>query len=417
MAENQTGPGKAQAAAGLMHQPQNGVVQPVLNNIAPKGLMFLSSSPHIASPVDTRLLMGNMLIALAPVTVFGVLLFGLPALRTVLVSMTAAILGEALFRLAVFGRRQKSRVLDLSAAVTGLLLALIVPPSTPWWMTALGAVFAVIVAKEFFGGLGANVFNPALVGRAFMLMSFPAAMTRWHRPPWRFALSLDEGLGRSSIVDGISGVTPLNIAKILVKENRLGEAVGAVGRDLQASGADSGFWYAIKTLFIEGAGTEGGYWSTIKTLFIGNHAGSIGESSILLILAGGLFLLITKTIDWRAPLAMTLAGFLASWALGYDPIFGIISGGLLFGAVFMTTDYVTAPLTARGKLIFGFGAGLITVLIRRWGSYPEGVTYGILIMNALSPFLNRLLPKKYGLVPKRKPPRAAQAGEGGGIAS
>jgi electron transport complex protein RnfD len=352
----------------------------------PEGLMFLSSSPHIASPVDSRLLMGNMLIALAPVTVFGVILFGLPALLTVLVSMAAAVLGEALFRLAVYGRQQKSRVLDLSAGVTGLLLALILPPSTPPWMSALGAVFAVIVAKEFFGGLGANVFNPALAGRAFMLMSFPAAMIKWHRPPGSFALSLDESLAGASIVDGVSGVTPLNIAKLLARENRLGEAVGAVGQDFLAA---SGPGLASGDLIP-------GYWSTMKTLFIGNHAGSIGESSILLILAGGLFLLITKTIDWRAPLAMTLTGFLASWLLGYDPLFGILSGGLLFGAVFMTTDYVTAPLTSRGKLIFGCGAGLIAVLIRKWGSYPEGVTYGILIMNALSPFLNRLLPRKYG---------------------
>jgi electron transport complex protein RnfD len=163
-----------------------------------------------------------------------------------------------------------------------------------------------------------------------------------------------------------------------------------------------------KDLFSSGASAGSGYWPTIGTLFIGNHAGSIGESSILLILAAWVFLLVTKTIDWRAPLAMTLAGFLASLALGYDPLFGVLSGGLLYGAVFMTTDYVTAPLTSKGKLIFGFGAGLITVLIRKWGSYPEGVTYGILIMNALCPFLNKLLPRKYGYVPKKK--AASRAG-------
>ncbi|MDR2135957.1 MAG: RnfABCDGE type electron transport complex subunit D, partial [Treponema sp.] len=312
-------------------------------------------------------------------------LFGFPALLTVLVSVAAAVAGEALFRLAT---RQDLRVRDLSAAVTGLLLALSLPPSTPPWMTALGAVFAIIVAKEFFGGLGANVFNPALAGRAFMLMSFPAAMTRWHRPPAGFAFRLADSLNAASVVDGVSGVTPLNIAKLLAGEGRLGEAAGAVGKDLLASGASGG----------------GGYWATIKTLFIGNHAGAIGESSIFLILAACLFLLLTRTIDWRAPLAMALTGILASLALGYDPLFGVLSGGLLYGAVFMTTDYVTAPLTSKGKLIFGAGAGLITVLIRKWGSYPEGVTYGILIMNALTPFLNRLLPRKYGYVPKKKPP-------------
>jgi electron transport complex protein RnfD len=320
--------------------------------------------------------MGNMLTALAPVSIFGVALFGLPALLTVLVSVASAMLGEALFRLAT---RQDIRAADLSAAVTGLLLGLTLPPSTPLWMTALGAVFAVVVAKEFFGGLGANVFNPALIGRAFMLMSFPAAMTTWRRPPGGFALSLDPGLGAASIVDGVSGVTPLNIVK-------LGGSVADLGRDLAASGASGD-----------------SYWSTIRTLFIGNHAGSLGESSIFLILAACLFLLVTRTIDWRAPLTMTVTAFLASLALGYDPLFGILSGGLLFGAVFMATDYVTAPLTGKGKLIFGFGAGLITILIRKWGSYPEGVTFGILIMNALTPFLNKLLPRKYGYVPKKKP--------------
>jgi electron transport complex protein RnfD len=385
MAENETGPEKT----GAPKTAQGG---------KKPGEMLLSSSPHIASPVESRALMLNVLIALSPVTIFGIVLFGLPALLTVLVSAAAAVLGEALFRFAVYGRRQ-GRVLDFSASVTGLLLALVLPPSTPPWMTALGAVFAVVVAKEFFGGLGANVFNPALSGRAFMLMSFPAAMTRWHRPPGGFALALDDSLGAASIVDGVSGVTPLNIAKLLARENRLGEAVGAAGKDFLASGASG----------------AGDYWATLKTLFIGNHAGCIGESSILLILAGGVFLLATKTIDWRAPLAMVLTGFLASLALGYDPLFGVLSGGLLFGAVFMATDYVTAPLTAKGKLIFGCGAGLITVLIRKWGGYPEGVTYGILIMNALTPFLNKLLPRKYGYAPKKKPAVSAAGAAKGAL--
>ncbi|GHV08492.1 electron transport complex subunit D [Spirochaetia bacterium] len=348
--------------------------------------LLLASSPHIGSPVVTQVLMRNVLIALGPVTIFGIVLFGLPALLTVLVSVVSAIAGESLFRLIT---KQPVRATDLSAGVTGLLLALVLPPSTPLWMTALGAIFAIIVAKEFFGGLGANVFNPALVGRAFMLMSFPAAITTWHRPPGSFVTTLADHLNASSIVDGVSGVTPLNIIK-------MGGTVADVGQEFFAAGQSA----------------SGDYWSTIMNLFIGSHGGCIGESSTFLILAGFIYLLITKTIDWRTPLAMIVTGFLASLIFsGFDFSFGlfsILSGGLLFGAVFMATDYVSTPITAKGKLIFGFGAGLITILIRNWGSYPEGVMYGILIMNGVTPFLNRLLPKKYGFVAKKKTAAAAK---------
>jgi electron transport complex protein RnfD len=325
--------------------------------------ILLQSSPHIVSPVNARTLMGHVLVALAPVSIFGVVIFGLPALLNILVSVAAAMAAEALFRCIT---KQDVRVADLSAAVTGLLLALILPPGTPLWMTALGAVFAIVVAKEFFGGLGANVFNPALIGRAFLIMSFPAAITTWHHPA---------GFG----ADAVTGATPLGIIKI-------GGSIADVGKDLHALG------FAAAP----------DYWSTIKALFIGNHGGSIGETSILLILAGCVYLLLTQTIDWRAPVAMVCGSVLTALALGLDPLFAVLSGGLLFGAVFMVTDYVSAPVTPRGKLIFGFGAGVITMLIRKWGAYPEGVTYGILVMNALTPFLNRLLQKKYGFVPKKK---------------
>jgi electron transport complex protein RnfD len=149
----------------------------------------------------------------------------------------------------------------------------------------------------------------------------------------------------------------------------------------------------------------------MKTLFLGFRAGCVGESSILLIFAAFVFLLATKTIDWRAPVSMTAAAFLCSLVLGMDPLFGVLSGGLLFGAVFMATDYVSSPLTAKGKIIFGIGAGIISILIRKWGTYPEGVSYSILIMNGVTPFLNKLLPRKYGFVPKKKPaaPPAAPA--------
>jgi electron transport complex protein RnfD len=323
--------------------------------------------------------MTNVLLALAPVTIFGVVLYGVPALLTILVSVAAAELAEALFRKIT---RQDLRNKDCSAAVTGLLLALILPPGTPLWMTALGAIFAIIVAKEFFGGLGANVFNPALIGRAFLLMSFPVAITSWATPRAFYEPVFLPVSG--AFMDALSGATPLQIIK-------MGGTIGDVGAGFAAAGLT---WGAD-------------YWSTIGTLFLGSHAGCIGESSIIFILIGAVFLLLTKTIDWRAPVSMIVSVFVFSFLFGRDPLFAVLSGGVLFGAVFMATDYVTAPLTAAGKLIFGFGAGLIIVLIRHWGNYPEGVTYGILIMNAVTPFLNRLLQKKYGYV---KPNKAAKGG-------
>jgi len=321
--------------------------------------VLLASSPHIASPVNSAALMRNVLIALAPVAVFGVVIYGLPALLNIVVSVTAAIAGESVFRLII---RKPVRAKDLSAGVTGLLLALVIPPSMPLWMTALGAIFAVVVGKEFFGGLGANVFNPALIGRAFLLMSFPAAMTTWHNPQKGFVTTLD----------AISSASPLG-------EGGVSESLGNLFSSTPA------------------------YWQTMKEFFFGFRAGSTGETSIMLILIAFVFLLITKTIDWRAPVSMLAMAVIAAFALGLDPLFTVLSGGLVFGAVYMVTDYVTAPATAWGKIIFGLGAGLITILIRKWGVYPEGTSYGILIMNCAVPFLSKILSRKYGFVPKKKP--------------
>ncbi|MDR0707578.1 MAG: RnfABCDGE type electron transport complex subunit D [Treponema sp.] len=336
-----------------------------------KKLLQLSPSPHVATPTSAAALMRNALVALVPAAIFGCVIFGLPALLNIAVSVASAMIAEALFRRVL---KQECRVKDLSAAVTGLVLALEIPPATPGWMTALGAIFAVVVVKEFFGGLGSNVFNPALSARAFLLMSFPAALTEWSKPN-----DLSAGLAG---FDAVSAATPLNIIK-------QGGGIAGV--------ADS-------------FGGAADYASVIKTLFFGNRSGSTGETSILLILAGAAYLLATKTIDWRAPLAMIAAVAAGSLALGLDPLFGVLSGGVLFGAVFMATDYTTVPFTAKGKLLFGVGAGLITALIRKWGAFPEGVTYGILIMNALTPFLNKLLSRKYGYAPKKKLFASAKTG-------
>jgi electron transport complex protein RnfD len=287
--------------------------------------------------------MANMLVALAPVTVFGVVAFGLAALLNIVVAVVTAEVAELVFRKLT---HQDLRNGDLSAAVSGLLLALVLPPSLPLWMTALGAVFSIIVAKEFFGGLGANVFNPALAGRAFLLMSFPAAVTTWLVPGAGFL----NGMG----ADAVTGATALVNVKL--------------GTPLPS----------------------------LTALFFGWRGGCTGETSILLILAAFVWLVATKTIDWRAPVAMVVVCVLLSFPMGYNPLITLLTGGLMFGAVFMTTDYTTAPVTPWGRLVFGAGCGVITMLIRRFGAYPEGVSYSILIMNMATPFLDRLVGRKFG---------------------
>jgi len=336
-----------------------------------KQKLLLQSSPHIASPVNSKMMMAMMLIALSPVAIFSVIVFGFQALLNIIVATVSAIAGEALFRLAI---KQPVRAKDLSAGVSGLILAMIIPPTTPLWMTAIGGVFAVVVGKEFFGGLGANVFNPALIGRAFLVMSFPAALTTWQYPVLP--------VGAAFTADVVTGATPLGIIK-------MGGSVADVCKSLAAMGISE----------------SAEYWPTMKALFFGFKGGSMGETPIFLILASFFFLLVTKTIDWRAPVFMIGAGFISAFAFWQDfnfAIFSVLTGGLVFGAVFMATDYVTSPVTNKGKIIFGAGAGIIAMLIRRFGIYPEGVCFSILIMNALTPFLNKLLPRKYGYVQKKE---------------
>ena len=327
--------------------------------------LLLSSSPHVFSPVDTPRIMLSVVIALMPATAYGIYMYGLPALGVVVTSIAAAVVSEFLFRKLI---KASITVSDFSAVVSGLLLALILPPSTPLWMVALGAIFAIVIAKEFFGGLGANPFNPALIGRAFLLMSFPAAITSWSMPK-----------GLALPADAVSAATPLNLLK-------QGNALADVAKYFGAS--DTGAFY--------------------RQLFMGYRSGSIGESSILLVLLGGLFLLGIGVIQWVVPVSVLASTFVFSWLLGMDPVLGLLSGGIVFGAFFMATDYATRPLTPYGQAIFGIGIGLITVLIRKFGGYPEGVTYAILIMNILTPFLNKLRVKKYGFVPPPKPAKPSK---------
>jgi len=327
--------------------------------------MLLSSSPHSFTQISTSRLMLSVIIALVPATVYGVYLYGFSALALVAVSILSAVAAEYVFRKAI---KAKTTIGDFSAVVTGLLLALILPPTTPLWMAALGSIFAIVVAKEFFGGLGANPFNPALIGRAFLLMSFPAAITTWTMPN-----------GLALPADATSAATPLALLK-------QGKALSDVAAYFGAS--DSGAF--------------------LRQLFMGYRAGSLGESSILLIVVGGLFLILLGVVQWIVPATVLGSTFLFAWLFGMNPLFAVLSGGIAFGAFFMATDYSTRPLTPMGQALYGVGIGFIVVIIRKLGGYPEGVTYAILIMNVLTPYLNKLRVKKYGFVPPVKPAKPSK---------
>lgn len=301
--------------------------------------MILSSSPHISSGRKTQALMFTVVASLIPECVYGVVIFGIPALITILASVASSVLFEFLFNLLA---KKKQTVSDGSAIITGILLALVLPPTIPVWQTVLGAAFGIIVAKSLFGGLGSNVWNPALTGRAFLFVSFPVAMgNAWITP----------------LPDAVSTATVLPAIK-------------------------SGAFVPNREIYLQ--------------YFFGNRAGCIGETSILLILISFVFLLATRTIDWRAPFAMVATTVLLTWISGGDILMALLSGGLIFGATFMVTDYVTAPVTKPGRLIYGAGCGLITFLIRKFGGYPEGVMFSILIMDSLAPFLNKITRRKYG---------------------
>lgn len=287
----------------------------------------ISAAPHIRAAEDTHSIMRWVLFALLFPAAAAVIFFGYYALLQIVFITLTAVISEAVFqRLA----KRPLTVSDGSAAVCGLLLALVLPPTLPLWMGAVGAVIAVVMAKGLFGGLGFNIFNPALAARAILLASWPVAMTTWVRP-----------------FDAVTTATPLYLV------TKLHQAAP-------------------------------GYWE----MFLGNRAGSLGETSALAILIGAAILFWKKIIDWPAPAAFIGTVAILTFLLGQDPLFYTLSGGLLLGAFFMATDYVTAPVTTKGRFIFGLGCGGITVLIRFWGGFPEGVNYAILFMNMLTPMID-----------------------------
>jgi len=318
---------------------------------------LVSSSPHLHQGDTIGDIMKLVIIALAPATLFSIYLFGVAALRVVVISVVSAVLFEALSQKVM---KRPVTVGDYSAALTGLLLALNLPSTSPWWLIIVGTFFAIVVAKQLYGGLGYNPFNPALVGRVVLLISFPVQMTAGWVKPSKWGM------------EAVTTATPLG----RIKESLL--SVGHIQDHLARQ--------------------------EIIDLLIGNRAGCIGEVSIVLLFAGGLFLILKKIISWHIPVAFIgtvwiLTGIfhLIDPSRYADPSFHVITGGLFLGAFFMATDYVTSPITGKGMLIFGAGCGIITVVIRLFGAYPEGVSFAILLMNAATPLIDRFAkPQVFG---------------------
>jgi len=318
-------------------------------------LLTVSTSPHIRSEESISKIMWTVSLALAPAAIFGVYNFGIPALTTIVVGILAAIASEYFVQKL---RGKEITINDGSAFLTGLLLAMCLPPELPFYMTAVGSFIAVAISKHSMGGLGHNIFNPAHIGRAAIMVSWPVAMTTWTK--------------MTTSVDVVTSATPLNILK------------------------QQGYAKLLETF--------GGTTELYTSLFIGTRNGSVGETSTILLLIGGIFLIYKRYINWQVPVFMIGTVALLTWIFGPaglftgDPVFHMMAGGLVIGAFFMATDMVTIPITRKGQIIFAVGAGALTALIRLKGGYPEGVCYSILLMNAVTPLIDRLCPPvKFGV--------------------
>ena len=317
--------------------------------------LIVSPSPHLHTKTSTKSLMRDVVIALLPAVVVSVLFYGWSELLVLGVSVASCVLLE--FLITKYLLKKPCTVGDWSAVITGVLLALNLPATTPWWVVLIGAVVAIGVAKMTFGGLGQNLFNPALVGRVFLLISFPTYMTDWTKPA---------GFISNALVDGYTGATPLGLAK--------------------------------------GLGPQGVEAMDYLNMLFLNIGGSAGELSAIALLIGFVYLLVRRVIRPYITLSIiaTVAVFSGIfWAITpaeyTDPLFNILTGGLLLGSIFMATDYVTSPMSNWGGVVFGIGIGVITMLIRYFGAYPEGVSFAILIMNSVVPLLNKWFhTKKYG---------------------
>lgn len=315
--------------------------------------LSISTSPFLHAPATTPRIMWEVVFSLIPVFGAAYFYFGLSALLVTLASVGGAVVAERLF-----DSRGAIALRDGSAVITGLLLALCLPPGFPLWMSFIGGAVAIGLGKAIWGGLGQNIFNPALVGRAFLQAAFPAAITTWEPPDGRYlevrGTNLAPPLWRGEPVDAVTTATPLAKMKF--------------------DGLPTDLW----------------------EMLIGRTGGSLGETCALLLILAGLYLIARRIINWRIPVAILAAVVVPTALLNFmdpqrypSPTFMLLAGGLLLGAVYMATDYVSSPLTHRGIWIYGLGIGILVVLIRVWGGLPEGVMYAILLMNAATPLINR----------------------------
>lgn len=352
---------------------------------------IVSTSPHITAPTTTRRIMLDVIIALIPMVVASVLIYGFYPLFLTVLSVGSAVFSEWLFNIIT---KRKHTTGDLSAIVTGIILALNLPPVVPFYVPMIGAAFAIIIVKMLFGGIGRNFANPAIAARIFLMLCWTSAMTRFVSP-----IDLSDGANLFSyfgyavnpaLPDAVTTATPLA---------------------------------GIKSAIEAGANPASGL--SALDMFLGRIGGSAGEVSALAVLIGAAYLLVRRVIDWRIPVlylgstVLFTAIFFANSGYVGDYVWTyMLSGGLLFGAFFMATDYATSPKSPVGVIIYGLGLGFITVVIRKYGSYPEGVSFAIILMNVLTPLLDRILPKAFG-TPKKDFGKLIQAkkvktiGEGG----
>ncbi len=340
----------------------------------------VTDAPHVREQVSSNKMMIDATIALLPATLVGIYIFGIRALVLVITCIVVATLSEwAMLKL----RKKNISSTDISSsALTGLLLALCLPSALPWYLAAIGAVISIVIAKHAFGGLGYNIFNPALVGRAFLVASWPVLMTTWLAPTGLLGLAP----AAFPAIDAITTATPLAALKSQFLTDPALRVNIAAFPSLRFMLGDPQMLLQNMSTHLEA------YWK----LLIGFRGGSLGETSGLALIIGALFLL-KKGLDWRIPSGFIVSLAIVSALFGYDPIFQVLAGGLLLGALFMATDPVTSPLSKQGRWIFGIGCGLITFAIRLWGGYPEGVCYAILLMNAATPLIDRYVkPRVFG---------------------